>query len=407
VLGPEYKSLPPSAWGQTAETFLATRPKLSDFQTPVLAIDRSALDHNVRVMGDWLRDRGLEIAPHGKTTMAPQLWQHAIDGGAAGITLATTWQVQVARAHGFSNILLANEVTDPVALRWIEAELTDPSFEFSCWVDSVASVRAMEAALGKAVARPIAVLVELGAAGGRAGVRSVEAALEVAAAVEASPVLSLVGVAGWEGSLAGDRSDAAIGTLTDFLDNLVRLHDSVHWGERVPVVTAGGSAFFEIVAARLAPLVGRARVLLRSGAFQIHDDAHYLGLSPFANTEREFRSAMHGWARVMSRPEPGLALLDGGKRDLPFDLDLPTPQLVAGMDAAESANVLNGSSIRKLNDQHAFLALSEDSDLPLGSVVRLGLSHPCTAFDKWRLLPLVDNADDFDAPVVDLIRTWF
>jgi D-serine deaminase-like pyridoxal phosphate-dependent protein len=158
----------------------------------------------------------------------------------------------------------------------------------------------------------------------------------------------------------------------------------VAW-DRTPIVTAGGSAYFDLVAEGLAPLVGRATVILRSGAFHVHDDGFYRGITPMAG----FRSAMHGWARVISRPEPGLVILDGGKRDFPYDEGMPVTEF---------------GSVEKLNDQHAYLRSDEPR---LGEVLRLGLSHPCTAFDKWRIIPVIASADEIDPVVVDLVRTWF
>ena len=115
ALGPWAKSFPPSSWGTSIQDFVGTRPRLSDFATPLLTIDGHASAHNVSLMASWLTERGLRIAPHGKTTMAPRLWQQLLDGGAWGITLATGWQVQLARAFGISRVILANELIDPVA----------------------------------------------------------------------------------------------------------------------------------------------------------------------------------------------------------------------------------------------------------------------------------------------------
>lgn len=385
LLGPWAKSLPPSAWGMTRRELLAERPRLSEFATPLLTIDRSATRHNIRLMGDWLDERGLRIAPHGKTTMAPQLWRELLDAGAWGITVATPWQAQVARANGIDRIVLANEVADPVGLRWIAAELAEPAFEVTCWVDSVAGVELLRAGLERA-ARPLDVVVELGAPGGRTGARSVDAALEVVAAVERAPELRLAGVGGYEGSYANDRDAASVARVRSWLDGLVTLHERVRWDAR-PLVTAGGSAFFDLVGEALAPLVGEADVVLRSGAYQLHDDGFYRGVTPLPG----LRSAMHGWARVLSRPEPGLALLDGGKRDFPYDLGMPTTPL---------------GTIDRLNDQHAYLRTPGEAPA-IGDVVQLGLSHPCTAFDKWRLIPVVESLDGDDPVVVDLVRTWF
>src|SRR5690606_27196170 len=115
VLGPEYKSLPPAAWGRTGREFLATAPRPATFQTPLLTLDRAALTHNTRVMGEWASASGVRLAPHGKTTMAPQLWADQLAAGCWAITLATGWQVQLARAFGVRRIVLANSLLDPVA----------------------------------------------------------------------------------------------------------------------------------------------------------------------------------------------------------------------------------------------------------------------------------------------------
>ena len=137
----------------------------------------------------------------------------------------------------------------------------------------------------------------------------------------------------------------------------------------------------------------------------IHDDGFYRAISPFSRGvgPAPLRSAMHGWARVVSRPEPTLALLDAGKRDFPFDEGLPDPQRVRG----RGQRGLAGASVLALNDQHTFLRLAPESDVDCGDVVRFGLSHPCTALDKWTLIPVVDDADAEQPVILDLIRTYF
>ena len=317
--------------------------------------------------------------------MAPQLWQQLLEGGAWGITLATAWQVQLARSFGISRIIMANELIDPVALRWLGAELADPGFDFLCWVDSVEAVELMRAGL-KGAARPVDVAIELGGVGGRTGARSVQAALAVASAVQAAPELRLAGVAGYEGSYAENRRDSSVVAVRRFLDDIVAVHDAVQWEER-PIVTAGGSAFFDLVAEALSPLVDRATVILRSGAYQLHDEGFYSDLTPLA----ELRPAVHGWARVISRPELELAIIDGGKRDFPYDLGLPTTRCGA---------------VTKVNDQHSYLAIN-GAGPAVGDVLRLGLSHPCTALDKWRAIPVIDDADSDNPFVLDVVQTYF
>ncbi|MQY30868.1 type III PLP-dependent enzyme domain-containing protein [Nocardia aurantia] len=420
VIGPEHKALPPVAWGRTVREYLATTPHLDELQTPVLTIDRGALDNNLAVMAEWVGAAGVRLAPHGKTTMSPQLWGEQLAAGAWGVTLATGWQAQVARRFGVRRILIANTLVDPVGLAWAAAELADdPSFDLLCWADDVVTVEAMDRHLAGAPAGVrVSVLVELGGPRGRTGARSVAAALEVAAAIERSAHLELAGVGGYEGPFARDRSPAGLAAVRGYLDELARLHGELRGRyPRRAIVTAGGSAFPDLAAERLARTAADAEVpttvVLRSGAYLIHDDGFYAGLSPLiaGRTERPLRSAMHGWARTVSRPEPELALLDAGKRDLPYDEGMPVPQSVSGSGAVTAERIAGTMSaaahVSKLNDQHTFLRLPGGGDVPIGSVVRLGLSHPCTAFDKWRLIPVIDDADAERPRVVDFLHTFF
>ncbi|MFE9583079.1 amino acid deaminase [Nocardia sp. NPDC006044] len=418
TIGPEHKGLPPAAWGHTVREFLATAPSLDQFETPLLTIDRSAVDANVARMAEWARAAGVRLAPHGKTTMSPQLWAQQLTAGCWGITLATVWQVQVARSFGVARILLANALVDPVGLHWVAAESAkDPDFEFVCWADSVETVELMDEHLRPAPgAAKVRVLVELGGPHGRTGARTVEQAHAVAAAIAAAQRLTLAGVGGYEGALAHDRTTEGVDTVRHYLDELARLHRDIAAAGQysdAAIVTAGGSAYPDLVVERLAGLADEqgaqgvpTSVVLRSGAYIIHDDGFYAGISPFAasRSDHPLRSAMHGWARTISRPEPGLALLDAGKRDLPYDEGLPVPQFVAGKGGSA---VDPAATVSALNDQHTFLRLPEGSEPPVGAVVRLGLSHPCTAFDKWRLIPVIDDADAESPRVVDLLHTFF
>jgi D-serine deaminase-like pyridoxal phosphate-dependent protein len=412
------KALPSTADGLTVAEFLATEPRLSAFSTPVMTLDDSSIEQNLAAMAQWCSAHGVELAPHGKTTMSPVMWQRQIRSGATAITLATFSQVRVAVRFGIRRIQLANALVDPVALRWLAREMADqPDLDVHVWADSNDTVDAMVAALDAvAVARPVPVLVELGAPGGRTGARSIAEATQVAERVAASGVLRLAGVSGYEGALAHDASDQSLSRVRAYLEDMAELHRLLDAQGLYPatgdvIVTAGGSAYFDVVADVLAPLAaGRVRVVVRAGAYVIHDDGFYTGITPFARNDtghrtHRLRSAMHTWARVVSRPEPGLALLDSGKRDVPYDEGLPTPQLVADRLGAHGRPLTN-AQITAVNDQHAFLRIEPDSDLKVGDVVRLGLSHPCTAFDKWRWIPLLDGNGD-DPHVIDLIRTYF
>jgi D-serine deaminase-like pyridoxal phosphate-dependent protein len=405
------KALPDSAFGRTVGEVSAAGLDLFEdgFVGPVLVLDDDALTHNLTTMADWCARHGMSLQPHGKTTMAPQLFARQLELGAWGMTAANVSQLRVYRAFGVSRVQLANELVDPAGLRWVSRELDrDPGFEFACWVDSPAGVTLMNAALRDAI-RPVDVLVELGTPGGRSGARDLAAAREVAEAVAKSPALRLAGVAGYEGVVSRGSSSDALGSVAAYLERMRTLATQLDWSvQSVPevVVSAGGSAYFDVV----TDVLGRdweglpVRPVLRSGAYLTHDDGFYQDVSPLGSTRRlpdaePFRPAFLAWAQVTSKPEPGLALLTMGKRDAPYDEGLPVPRFVRRDGVVEP---LSGCRVAKLADQHTFL-VPDGGTLPeIGDWVGFGLSHPCTTFDKWRLIPVVRGTT-----VVDLIVTYF
>ncbi|GGL76731.1 amino acid deaminase [Streptomyces fumigatiscleroticus] len=404
-----FKGLPPDADGLTVGELAAQRRNLftGGFTTPVLALSAERLEHNLKLMETYAARHGLAFAPHGKTSMAPQLFQRQIDHGAWGITLAVPHQVRVARAFGVRRIFLANELLDPAALRWISAQLdTDPAFRFVCYVDSVRGVELMDAALAGA-ARPLDVVVELAAGeGARTGVRTEAECAAVADAVAAARTLRLAGVAGYEGEVPGADPER----VRAYLRRLVALAAGFDRAGRFAgldeiVVSAGGSAWFDAVAEVFAEIAGLSLPvlkLLRSGAYVSHDDGHYRELTPFNRVPEEgaLQPAFRLWAQVVSRPSPEQAFANAGKRDAAYDLHLPFAQVVRRDGTERPAT---GIEVTALSDQHAWLRTGPEADLAVGDWLGLGLSHPCTSFDKWPLIPLAQA----DGTVVDYIRTFF
>ncbi|KAB1147758.1 amino acid deaminase [Streptomyces luteolifulvus] len=404
-----FKGLPPDADGLTVGELAAQRRNLftGGFATPVLALSAERLEHNLQLMETYAARHGLAFAPHGKTSMAPQLFRRQIEHGAWGITLAVPHQVRVARAFGVQRVFLANELVDPSALRWISAGLdADPGFRFICYADSARGVELMAEAL-RGAARPIDVVVELaGGEGARTGVRTEAECAAVADAVAATPALRLVGVAGYEGEVP--RADPE--RVHAWLRRLVALAVGFDKAGRFPgveeiVVSAGGSAWFDAVAdvfAEIPELSSPVLKLLRSGAYVSHDDGHYRKLTPFNRVPEEgaLEPAFRLWTQVVSRPSPDQAFVNAGKRDAAYDLGLPFAQVVR-RDGTERPAA--GIEVTALSDQHAWLRTAPGADIEIGDWLGLGLSHPCTSFDKWPLIPVAEA----DGTVVDYIRTFF
>jgi D-serine deaminase-like pyridoxal phosphate-dependent protein len=397
-----FKGLPPSWAGLTVAQVREQRPRLfGDGPTgPVCVLSADALQHNLATMADWCSRAGVALAPHGKTHMAPQLFDWQLDAGACAITVATISQLRVCRAFGVREVILANQLLDSAGLRWLAGELdADAGFGCVCWVDSVRGVQIMSAELAAAGAhRPVDVCVEVGMVDGRSGCRSAAEVDEVARAAAAAAPLRLVGVSGYEAARGHDVTADALGRVTTYLRGMravVHRLGGLFEADEI-LVTAGGSTYFDSVADVLTgwPAGLAVRTVIRSGAYLTHDDGLYARTSPLSRGgTTPFRPALSVWAQAVARPEPDLAVLTMGRRDVSFDQDMPVPR------------GLPGGRVTKLNDQHAYLSL-RPADQPLvrvGTWVEFGVSHPCTVFDKWQLIPMLDA----DGRVVDLIRTFF
>lgn len=386
-----------------------------DLPFPQMILRRSNLDHNKTVFADYLARHGLSLAPHGKTTMAPQLFAEQLDAGAWAITAANVPQVQVMRHYGVPRIVLANQLTGRTHLATIAALLNDdPAFEFYCFVDSVAQLENMARHLeGTSLATAIRLLLEVGVPGGRTGVRTKQEAVTLARAIDAADpsLFRFAGVAAFEGVVPGiaDGPQPVIEYAQSVVDIAAELPATLLGGLDEFIITGGGSSHFDLMAERFATLKLDVpiRILLRSGCYITTDNGGYRDNQETARNDPhrawkgELKPALEAWAYVQSRPEPDLALLAMGKRDVPYDAGLPKPLKLfrPGLGFRE----IGAAKVFAVNDQHAFVRIEPSSDWQVGDLVASGISHPCTAFDKWRFMPIVDD----DYTVIDGVLTFF
>lgn len=400
----------------------------ADTSFPVAVLKTSALRHNLDWMRRFCERYGVTLAPHGKTTMCPQLFGAQLANGAWGITLANVTQIQVAHRFGVRRVLLANQLVAPSDIRALCALLRDdPDFDCIVLADSLAGVaRLAEAMALHPLPRALPVLVELGLAGKRAGCRTLEAAITVARAISGAPGLELAGFEGYEGLLVTDDRAADLAAVDAFLTQLVALvrsadDEGLFVGAEI-LLSAGGSSYFDLVARGFGSVSGLSRpvrAVLRSGCYLTSDHGTYERLIGELNArEAEYhrghqgehdglRPALEVWAMVQSRPEPTLAILTMGKRDASYDADLPIPLSWHRPGPGTPHALPDGCDIYKLNDQHAYLRLPQGhplcAELAVGDLVGCGISHPCTTFDKW---PLILGVDD-DYHVRGAYNTFF
>ena len=388
-----------------------------DLLFPVAVLSEPTLRDNSAWMRKFLALTGADLAPHGKTTMAPDVFKIQVEDGAWAISAATIHHVRAYRRFGVDRIFLANQLTGKGSADWLVAELNaDPGFEFYCLVDSQAGVDELVAAANRGqLMRPIKVLIEVGLEGGRCGVRNLAQGVELAKYIAQHPKqLALAGIETFEGVFQMTESgESRAQQMIDLVLETARECDALGlFGDEI-ILTAGGSAYFDLARASLNDpgLSQPVRVVIRSGCYLSHDSGMYHTLverlverdGQAAEISPPLRPALHVWAQVQSRPEDGLLICAMGKRDVGTDAHLP--RLVHWVPQGQScpSAAPKGHEVTGLNDQHTFVRCPPDSPLQVGDYVAFGISHPCTTFDRWRLIFKVDQ----QFRITGAVRTYF
>ncbi|MBB5466437.1 D-serine dehydratase [Paraburkholderia sp. Clong3] len=384
-----------------------------DVSLPAAVLYADRVEHNLKWMQAFVAEYGVKLAPHGKTTMAPQLFRRQLETGAWGITLATAHQVRAAYHGGVSRILMANQLVGRHNMMMIAELLSDPDFEFFCLVDSAEGVEQL-GEFFTSVKKPLQVLLELGVPGGRTGVRDEAQRNAVLDAIARYPdVLKLAGVELYEGVLKEEPEVRA------FLQGAVAVtRELVEQGRfaRSPAVLSGaGSAWYDVVAEEFAQATqsGKVEVVLRPGCYLTHDVGIYrkaqtdiFKRNPVAKKMGEgLLPALQLWAYVQSIPEPDRAIIGLGKRDSAFDAGMPEParHYRPGQQAPRDIAASEGWEIFGLMDQHAYLRIPAGADLKVGDMIAFDISHPCLTFDKWKQVLVVDP----QYRVKEVIETFF
>ncbi len=392
-----------------------------DLQLPAAVLRRSALEANGRWMRAFAKHAGAVMAPHGKTPMAPQIFARQLADGAWGMTCATIGHLRTYRRFGVQRVIFANQIPSRAGAAWLAQELLrDPGFEIFVFVDSVEGADILaDAAAAVKLNRPIPLLLETGFPSARTGVRSLDDGLALARHIATRKgQIALAGAATFEGVVPGGSDPNMEPNVEALFADTVRLaeacaREGLFSADHPVILSAGGSRFFDLAAKRLgdAEVGGDKLVVLRSGCYVSHDANHY---------ERAFerllerthgdtgapgrlRPAIEVWAQVQSHPEPTRWYANLGRRDVSFDLEPPKPQHWLRPDVHTGAQPLDGVITSGLSDQHVHLLAENGSPLQFGDHVGFGISHPCTTFDKWRVLFEVDDDDR----VIGAVATFF
>ncbi len=399
LIGIECKGFPIDSYGLSIKDFILRKPNIfkSGFQFPLMVLKQDALISNINLMSKYCGSVGAELAPHVKTTMSPQIARLQVNSGAYALTVANFWQAELFRNFGFNKLIIANEILDSSSINKISEINTLNETEIIFYVDSLEGLEIVKKFTPENGLQNL--FIEVGTNNARGGVRDLDLVKTIAELIHSDKRLQLRGVTGFEGAVPNaSRTTKGEGEVRDFCKKIVdaaEISYQYRSGSKF-IISAGGSAYFDLVVDELNKFDREKILLLRSGGYVAHDSKYYEEIYPFRSSVHKLNPAIEVWAQVVSKPEPDFGLLNIGKRDVGFDLGYPIPRYKFSGKVEDFSG-----EIEKLNDQHAFMKSS--NNFTISDLIGLGISHPCTTFDKWRLIPLVDNNYD----LVDCIHTFF
>jgi D-serine deaminase-like pyridoxal phosphate-dependent protein len=323
-----------------------------DLDTPALLVDLDVLERNQKRLLDFLSARKVHSRPHVKLYRAtPEIARIQIETGAIGLTCAKLSEAEVLAAHGFSNLLIANQIVGRQKIARLASLARQCAVMVA--VDSPENVQELSQA-AEFYGVTIGVLVEVNIGQNRCGVAPYEPAVALARVILDSPGLKFRGLMGYDGHCTAKVSPAERGELSTQANTL--LADTRRFVEKAGIdveIVSGAGTFTYRFAAQVAGIseVQAGSYLLMDTAYQEHG-------------VHEFDCALRVLARAISRPSyPGaenLAIIDTGKKAMSVLLGNPVVKSPAG------ANVLS------LSDEHGRIILQEDATpLRVGDPVEL------------------------------------
>ncbi|MGR5296642.1 amino acid deaminase [Vibrio mediterranei] len=378
---------------------------------PAAVINRKQITNNLDWMQKFATHHGVELCPHGKTTMTPELFQQQLSTGAWGITVATAPQAEVAVYAGAKRVIIANQLVGRANMAIVKRLIMEHEIELYCCVDSETNIEQL-ADFFEGTEFTLHILIEYGVYGGRCGCRTRDQVKQLAKLLKRTKALSLVGVEVYEGVIQGDCAEQ---NIRDFLYETIDIVDELAQASFIerskPIVTGAGSAWYDVVSECFEDL-DKCIAIIRPGCYAIHDTGIYQraqdkvlkraiknqGIA--CEIGGNLESALEVWAYVISKPESDQAIIGLGKRDVAFDAGLPVA--TRGFRNGQSIDI-SGMKAHMIMDQHMAVLVPNSLDIDVGDIVVFSTSHPCLTFDKWRYICVSDS----EGQVSHLIETYF
>ena len=335
-----------------------------DLDTPTLLVDLDRLENNLCRMATLVREGGKTLRPHTKTHKTPEIAQLQIQHGAVGLTVAKLGEAETLADAGFDDIFIANQLVGAIKVERLLSLLKRAKIQVG--VDSREVAEPIGEA-AKAAGLRVPMLIEVDTGLGRAGVRSLEEGLELAAYIDAHSGLSLLGVFAHEGHLYTEagRAEASAESM-----ERMRLTASEFGRAGLPCeVVSVGSTPGSPYAAKESGITE-----MRPGVYVFNDRTQVsCGVSTLE------QCALTVLATVISVRSDGRILVDAGTKTLAGDLLKKDGTCGQLLEYPHIAFV-------NFNEEHGYLQASGTIVPKVGEKVRIVPNHACTCVNLHETL---------------------
>ncbi|HUP17547.1 MAG TPA: DSD1 family PLP-dependent enzyme [Acidimicrobiia bacterium] len=296
---------------------------LSEIDTPALVLDLTALEQNLDSMAAHARAAGIGLRPHAKAHKSAWIAAQQIKRGAVGICCQKVSEAAAFVAEGFNSILISNEVVGLQKIRRM-AELA-LSADISFCVDNERDLQAYDDLASEYGVR-LGVLIDLQGGWYRPGVASTERVVDVAKQVDSFDHLQLRGLQAYNAAAQhiGDFDQRTASTV-EFCERVIEAVAALNRaGLDTSVVSGGGTGTYDI-----DPLHGPYSEI-QPGSYAFMDSGYLENRDADGHQRTDFNLSLFVLATIMSRPSPGIAIIDCGTKGISIDHGVPLVCLMSG-----------------------------------------------------------------------------
>jgi len=394
-------------------------------QFPILTLDKNKLENNINILKSFAKRNSLNLAPHCKTFMSPQIINEYFRND-WGVTISNNQQLSSIVKLNLKNIIYGNLIINRenlIQYLKICKKYKNISNIYYCIDSSYGLKLLMNLIETTNYKNDIKILIELGFKNGRCGIRDFDSFKKILKIYNRKiSNITISGLFFYEGAIASNDKRV----ISNKIENIIKLTKLCHeelirenlYKNKNNIITAGGSVYFDLVTKyyHKYSFTNNPKLIIRPGSFIAYGHGYYekkiddikkrkIIKKYISSKENIFLPSLLIWSHVISINDDGKAIINFGKRDVSFDLGNPIPISIYRKNNffKKIKNDKNLINVYKLNDQHAFLKYHKSLNLKIGDLISFGVSHPCITFDKWKYFYMINSKTE----IINIYKTFF